>query len=154
MTNKQEKPEQVITRQSERGFTLIETACALVVMMVGALAMSSLFVFAAQNNMGGSERALAMAVAQQQLEQLRSVSFSDATLIAGTFPPQPVRSAGHDFTVVKRIEDLTNADGSPKFLKRITISVTSQAGGAGWIRTPVILVSHRSSGAMGTFAAN
>ena len=52
-------------------------------MLVGALAVSSLFVFSTQNNVGGGERALAMAVAQQQLEQIRSVSFEDSTLTAG-----------------------------------------------------------------------
>ena len=55
----------------ERGFTLIETTIASLVMLVGALACSSLFVFSVQNNIGGSERALAMAVAQQQLEKKR-----------------------------------------------------------------------------------
>jgi Tfp pilus assembly protein PilV len=139
---------------SESGFTLIETACAMVVMMVGALAMSSLFVFAAHNNVGGSERALAMAVAQKEQEQLRSVSFTDATLVAGTTTTTPVRSGGREYTVVKRVEDLTNANASPRFLKRITITVTPLSGGANWIRTPVILVSHRSSGAIGAFAVS
>ena len=57
----------------------------MVVMMVGALACSSLFVFSIQNNVGGSERALSMAVAQQQLEQIRSVIYEDSTLNAGTY---------------------------------------------------------------------
>lgn len=152
MKNKR-KQQQRAPRDSESGFTLIETACAMVVMMVGALAMSSLFVFAAHNNVGGSERALAMAVAQKEQEQLRSVRFDDATLNAGTTTTTPVRSGGREYTVVKRVEVLTNADGSPRFLKRITITVTPLSGGANWIRTPVILVSHRSSGAIGAFAA-
>ena len=68
----------------ERGFTLIETTIASLVMLVAALACSSLFVFSVQNNVGGSERALAMAVAQQQLEQIRSVAYEDSTLNIGT----------------------------------------------------------------------
>src|SRR5215213_5522412 len=68
------------TANGENGFTLLETSIALVVMMVAALACSSLFVFSIQNNVGGSERALSMAVAQQQLEQLRSVDYEDSTL--------------------------------------------------------------------------
>src|SRR3954452_24208045 len=68
------------TANGESGFTLIETSIAMVVMMVAALACSSLFVFSIQNNAGGSERALSMAVAQQQLEQLRSVEYKDSTL--------------------------------------------------------------------------
>src|SRR5678816_3639749 len=72
------------TRKNERGFSLIETTISMVVMMVAGLAVSSLFVFSTQNNVGGNERALAMAVAQQQMEQLRSVSFDNTTLNAGT----------------------------------------------------------------------
>src|ERR1044072_2771080 len=68
----------------ESGFTLIETSIAMVVMMVAALACSSLFIFSINNNVGGSERALSMAVAQQQLEQIRSVDYEDSTLNAGT----------------------------------------------------------------------
>lgn len=157
MTNRQKKRNDLLgkktPRKGEQGFTLIETACALVVMMVGALAMSSMFVFAAQNNIGGSERALAMAVAQQQLEQVRSVSFADATLVAGTTTTSPVVSGGREYTVVRTIEDETNANGSGRLLKKITFTVTPLSGGADWIRTPVVLVSYRSSGAMGLFAA-
>ena len=72
------------TANGEGGFTLIETSIAMVVMMVAALACSSLFIFSIQNNVGGSERALSMAVAQQQLEQIRSVTYEDSTLNAGT----------------------------------------------------------------------
>src|SRR5215510_15125474 len=71
------------TKKTQRGFTLIETSIAMLVMMVAALACSSLFVFSMQNNVGGAERALAMAVAQQQLEKVRIVNFDDASLTVG-----------------------------------------------------------------------
>ena len=71
-------------KQGEHGFTLIETTISMVVMMIAGLAVSSLFVFSLQNNVGGGDRALAMAVAQQQLEQLRSVAYDDTTLSVGT----------------------------------------------------------------------
>src|SRR4029453_3563053 len=100
----------------ERGFTLIETTIASLVMLVAALACSSLFVFSTQNNVGGSERALAMAVAQQQLEQIRSVSFEDATLTAET-TNLTVRTGGRDYTVQRVVADDTNANGSAKQLK-------------------------------------
>jgi Tfp pilus assembly protein PilV len=140
-------------QKSERGFTLIETAIALVVMMVAGLAVSSLFVYSIHNNMGGNERALAMAVAQQQLEQLRSVDFDDSTLAIGTTTLPTITSGGRDYTVVKRITGETNADGTAKNLKRIAISVTPVTGGPNWVRTPVVLVSHRSTLAPGNFAA-
>ena len=138
------------TPNNQSGFSLIETTIALVVMMVGALACSSLFVFSLQNNVGGSERALAMAVAQQQLEMIRSVNYEDATLTAGT-TSATVRSGERNYTVEKTIADLTNPDNSPKNLKRITITVTPQTAGANWMRTPVVLVSERYTLASGSY---
>src|SRR5690349_14700760 len=88
------------TANGQSGFTLVETAIGMVVMMVGALACSSLFVFSLQNNVGGGERALAMAVAQQQLEKIRSVTFEDSSLNVGT-TSTTVRSGERNYTVAK-----------------------------------------------------
>ena len=142
----------VKNRKNERGFTLIETSISMVVMMVAGLAVSSLFVFSTQNNVGGNERALAMAVAQQQMEQLRSVSFASSTLNAGT-TTRTVRSSDRDYTVVKAITDEVNPNNSIKQLRRITITVTPVGGARGdWTRTPVTLVALRSTVATGSFA--
>jgi Tfp pilus assembly protein PilV len=134
----------------EGGFTLLETSIAMVVMMVGALACSSLFVFSIQNNVGGSERALSMAVAQQQLEQIRSVKYEDTTLNTGT-TNLTVNTGGRTYNVQRIVADETNTDTSPKQLKRITITVTPQAAGPNWTRTPVVLVSYRSTLAAGSY---
>lgn len=139
--------------KGEKGFTLIETCIALVVMMVAGLAASSVFMYSMQNNIGGNDRALAMAVAQQQLEQLRSVAFNDATLAAGVTTIPDVRNADRGYTVVRSIVDETNANGGSKSLKRITIRVTPQNARNAWQRTAVELVSYRSTLAPGLFAA-
>jgi Tfp pilus assembly protein PilV len=116
-------------KQDQRGFTLVETCISMVVMMVAGLAVSSLFVFSLQNNVGGGDRALAMGVAQQQLERLRSVAYEDTTLALET-----------------------NNDNSSKQLKRITIVVTPTEGAPAWTRSAVTLVSLRSSLASGSYA--
>ena len=139
--------------KGQRGFTLIETSIASVVMLVGALAVSSLFVFSTQNNVGGGERALAMAVAQQQLEQLRSVTYEDASMTATT-TTSTVRTAERNYTVERVIEDKTNSDGKAQQMKKITITVTPIVAGAEWTRTPVVLVSYRSSLATGEYAVS
>lgn len=139
--------------KGQRGFTLIETTIASLVMMVGAFAMSSLFVFSTQNNVGGAERALAMAVAQQQLEQIRSVSYEDATLDVGT-TTSTVTTGERTYTVQRVVADETNDDNSLKQLKRITITVTPNGGATGWTRTPVVLVSLRSTLASGSYAVS
>ncbi|HEX5887768.1 MAG TPA: prepilin-type N-terminal cleavage/methylation domain-containing protein [Pyrinomonadaceae bacterium] len=142
----------VENRKNERGFTLVETAISMVVMMIAGLAVSSLFVFSTQNNVGGNERALAMAVAQQQMEQLRSLSFDSISLNAGT-TTTTVTSSDRDYTVVKAITDEVNPNNSVKQLRRITITVTPQGGARGnWTRTPVTLVALRSTIAQGSFA--
>lgn len=137
--------------KGQRGFTLVETSIASVVMMVGALAVSSLFVFSTQNNIGGSERAMAMAVAQQQLERIRSVSYEDTTLTSET-TTFTVRNGQRDYTVQREVADEKNADDSLKQLKKITITVTPTVARADWIRTPVVLVSYRSTLATGSYA--
>ena len=139
------------TANGEGGFTLLETSIAMVVMMVGALACSSLFVFSIQNNVGGSERALSMAVAQQQLEQIRSVTYEDSTLDAGT-TNSTVTTGGRTYNVQRVVANDLNSDNSPKQLKRITITVTPQAAGPNWTRSPVVLVSYRSTLAKGSYA--
>jgi len=134
----------------EGGFTLIETSIAMVVMMVAALACSSLFVFSIQNNVGGSERALSMAVAQQQLEQLRSVDYVDSTLsdLTTNFS---VTTGGRTYNVQRVIVTEKNSNNTSKELKRITITVTPQAAGPNWTRTPVVLVSYRSTPDPGSY---
>ena len=139
--------------KGQRGFTIIETTIASLVMMVGALAVSSLFVFSTHNNVGGSERALSMAVAQQQLEQIRSVSYEDASLIAAT-TNSTTRSGGRDYTVQRVVVDEMNADGSNRNLKKITITVTPTGTGVNWTRTPVVLVTYRSTLTAGNFAVS
>ena len=139
--------------KGQQGFTLMETSIAMVVMMVGALGIASLFVFSTQNNIGGGERAIAMAVAQQQLEQLRSVTYEDTTLNVGTVT-STVRSAEQNYSVQRTVALETNADGTSRQLKKITIRVTPQVGGPNWLNTAVVLVSFRSTLASGSYAVS
>jgi hypothetical protein len=110
-----------------------------------------LFCFSTRNNIGGSERALAMAVAQQQLEQIRSVSYEDNTLAVGTVT-STVQSAEQNYSVERTVAQELNEDGSPRQLKKITIRVTPQVGGPGWLNTTVVLVSLRSTLTTGSYA--
>lgn len=141
------------TDKNQRGFSLVETTIASLVMLVGALAVSSLFLFSTQNNMGGADRALAMAVAQQQMEQLRSVTFEDATLTVGT-TNSTVRTGDRNYLVQRVVSNETHSDGTEKQLKRISIRVTPDMGGPAWTRTPVELVTLRSTLAAGSYAVS
>lgn len=107
----------------ERGFTLLETSIAMVIMMVSVLASASLFAYSIKNNSGANDRELAMAVAQQQMEQLRNVGFTDASLTATTGTTSTVIRASRSYTVVKTVTDSHTIDGLPT-LKTIAIRVT------------------------------
>ncbi|CAN5350712.1 MAG: type IV pilus modification PilV family protein [Pyrinomonadaceae bacterium] len=130
-------------RNGQQGFTLIETAIAMIVMMVAGLAAASLFAYSVYNNSGASERALAMAVAQAQIEQLRTVSFDEASLndTGGTPAPTTIESAGHTFRLVKIV---IWDDATTPTRKTIRIQVTPTSAGPAWTHRPVVLITLRS----------
>src|SRR5258708_9132508 len=89
----------------ERGFTLVETSIALFILMVAGLGLASLFTYSIQNNSGGNDRAVAMSIAQQQIEQFRSVPFSYPILpvsAATMLPPDPL-TKDHRYPVTQTI---------------------------------------------------
>ncbi len=77
-------------RMNTRGFTLIETTIAMLVMMIVGLGATSLFLYSVRYNSGASQRSIAMAVAQQRLEVLRVADYDDAGLAFGVYDPETV----------------------------------------------------------------
>jgi Tfp pilus assembly protein PilV len=134
--------------EKERGFSILESAIAMVVMMVAVLASASLFAYAIKNNSGANDRELAMAVAQQQMEQLRSVAFKDSSLnqtaTGGT--SSTITRAGRQYTVLKTITDSNTVDGEPT-MKTITIQVTPKSSTLG----AVVLRTKRSTTLRGSY---
>ena len=114
--------------RNEGGFTLLETTIALVILMVVGLGAASLFFYAATNTSTANDRQLAMAVAQQRIEELRAVLFTDATLNATAGTNTNVTSAGRPYLVRTVITDSTVVNGQPT-LKTITVRVTPQGAG-------------------------
>jgi type II secretory pathway pseudopilin PulG len=92
-----------------RGFTLLETTIAMVVMMVVGLGATSLFFYAVRSNSGGEQRSQALAIAQQRLEQLRTLPYNDPQLNVGqttsTVVLQDVESAGDSANAVAAQND-------------------------------------------------
>jgi hypothetical protein len=72
-----------------------------------------------------------MAVAQQRVEEMRAVLFTDLTATAGTVTN--VTSAGRPYRVSTVITNSTVVAGQPT-LKTITVRVTPQGAGPGWAR--------------------
>jgi prepilin-type N-terminal cleavage/methylation domain-containing protein len=135
--------------KSERGFTLIETVVALVVMMVAALGAASLFMYATRNNSGAADRAVAVAIAQQRMERLRSVTYSDASLNNVTTNTVDTRS-GRSYRVQTVICASVACSGSDT-VKKIIVQVTPNSAGTVWASNSVILTALRASPDNGDF---
>lgn len=133
-----------VEQRQERGFTLLETATALLVMMIGGLGICAVFAYAIENNTGSRDRAAAIAVAQQRMERFRSVTFDDATLTAGT-STTTVDNAGRTYRVRTTIANTTTS------LKTITIEVTPLLGSELWAMGTVSISVQRSSFAFGPY---
>lgn len=129
------------------GFTLIETAIAMIVMLVVGLAVASLFAYAVKYNSGADDRALARALAQQRLEQMRSRPYNHASLAAtptaGT--AETVTHAGRSYRVVTFITNETTT------MKLIRIEVRPIGGSGSWANAPVVVITRRTSTATGPY---
>jgi Tfp pilus assembly protein PilV len=157
--------EMTARRSAEQGFTLIETAVSLVIMMVIGLGAASLFAYATMANSGATDRELAMAVAQKRMEWLRTIPFSVTTRnLAYSYPngglgatagtTETETSSGRTYTVVTVIENTKvvpagQLDAGQPTVKTITITVTPQ--GAGPLLGGVSVSSQRSTLVPGAF---
>lgn len=160
-------------RMNNKGFTLIETAIAMLVMLVVGLGASSLFLYSVRYNSGGTQRSTAMAVAQQRLEVLRAADYTDARLDFGTPTPDtatltgtattitsgtalPAAPAGSSYYQIQTqvVAFPIGASEATATQKQITIRVVPINGrsAASWENVnPVEVVLRRSSPAIGPF---
>jgi len=136
-------------KRGEKGFTLAETVAALLVMMIGGLGICAVFAYAIKNNTGSRDRALALAVAQQQMERYRQMKFIDAGLTAHPATTETVTSADNrTYTVRTTITDTTTS------LKTIKVEVTPLLSTEEWAQGTVELSVQRSTFALGTYAGS
>ena len=155
------------TDSTQRGFTLLEAAIALVVLMIIGLGIASLFTYAIQANSRADDRELAMAIAQKRMEWLRTIPFTTQTrTLAYSYPngglastalggvTENVTNAGRSFVVRTIITDQSvvpagNPDAGAPTLKRIQVSVTP--AGAATAFESVTITTQRSTQVTGIF---
>ena len=137
-----------VKNRRERGFTLLETCSALLVMMIGGLGIAAVFTYAIKNNTGSRDRAAALAVAQQQMEYYRNLTFLDPGLAATDPEPDPVTvtSAGRTYSVTTTITDTTSS------LKTIKINVTPLMTDDLWALGAVEISVQRSAFTLGAYS--
>ena len=127
---------------AQRGFTVLEAAIALVILMIIGLGIASLFTYSIQANGKADDRELAMTIARKRMEWLRTIPFTTQTRsVAYAFPDgglaatatagvsETVTNAGRSYTVNTVISDLNfvpvgQPDAGACTRKRIQISVT------------------------------
>ena len=155
------------TDSTQRGFTLLEAAIALDVLMIIGLGIASLFTYAIQANSRADDRELAMAIAQKRMEWLRTIPFTTQTrTLAYSYPngglastalggvTENVTNAGRSFVVRTIITDQSvvpagNPDAGAPTLKRIQVSVTP--AGAATAFESVTITTQRSTQVTGIY---
>lgn len=138
--------------QSAAGFTLLETAIAMVLMAIVGLGVAGLFAYAANSTTNAADREMATAVAQQRMEQLKSVAFTDSSLntTSSSGVTTNVTRLGRAYSLNTVIT--ANSTGT---LKTITIKVIplASSGNSANVSTffgSVTLVSTRSTQQLGS----
>jgi len=156
-----------VNDSAQRGFTLLESAIALVILMIIGLGIASLFTYAIQANSRADDRELAMATAQRRMEWLRTIQFNTQTRsVAYSYPngglaatavegvTETVTNAGRSFIVKTVIQDLSfvpigNHDAGAPTVKRLQVSVTP--AGAQTAFETVTISTQRSTQVTGSF---
>jgi Tfp pilus assembly protein PilV len=152
---------------AQRGFTVLEAAIAMVILMIIGLGIASLFTYSIQANGRADDRELAMTIAQKRMEWLRTIPFTTQTRsVAYSYPngglaatatagvSETVTSAGRSYTVNTIISDqnfvpVGQPDAGACTRKRIQVSVTPATATTNF--ETVRLSTQRTTQVVGTY---
>ena len=154
-------------KANEAGFSLIEVVIALLIIMICLLSVATVFTFAIMQNAGNKSRAGALAILQQEAEQIRSAKFNanatDNSLLGGTQAERLVTAEnGNAFLVNISVDNAPDVPGIqnetyvclapqgtqiPCALKEINIVVSFAAPTPGWqTAVPASIIIRRVRG--------
>ncbi len=143
--------------KSEQGFSLVEVVFAMTILLIVMLGVFFTFTYAISFNAGNNSRSEALAVLQQEVENLRSAKFTPAItntlLIGGERLPKLVTLPNGDrFIVNLKVDDDPFTAGiqidDKKTIKEITLKVSLDRPTPGWqtaVPAEVILQRVRSN---------
>ena len=138
----------------EAGFTLLETCIAMVLLTIVGLGIASCFFFAAKNNSSARDRELAMAVAQQEMEQYRSLAFTDPGMAANGGVSEVITRGGRRYQVQTTITDSNVQNGTVR-TKTVQCRVVPWSDDSVWARNvasvfgSVTIITERTSQSRG-----
>lgn len=142
---------EIQAHKENRGFTLIETCIAMVMLMIVVCGVLPLGVYALKYNSAAAIRAGAVMSAQRKLEQIRAGSFTSCISSSEVVTIGPTES--QTYTVDVTVTDVTTT------LKNIKITVTPQgrstsggvySGNAGWMLGQVVVYTRRTTSPTGS----
>jgi type IV pilus assembly protein PilV len=107
-------------RKSQRGFTLIEVMFSIIILMIGLLGMFQSINLAMNKNIENQLRQKAIAVAEQQLNDLKGRSFSNVSGNTSTFQRVASGSVFKNISVQRRVTNMATSESKSK---RIEIRV-------------------------------
>lgn len=131
-------------QQNEAGFSLVEAACAMVILLIALVGVSTTFTYAVNYNAGNNSRAQALAILQQEVEVLRSKKFTpapngtDEALRGGEKPERIVTASnGSRFRVKIKVDNnprtaAIDDESVSTTIKEITVTVTLDSPTPGW----------------------
>jgi type II secretory pathway pseudopilin PulG len=138
--------------RAEAGFTILETVIALCVALIVGFGAISIFLFASSFNAGASDRARALALAQERMEGWRSKAFADlaatdtteTVTLGGTGPTE---ADARNFTVDTTVEPDPDVPDDKQFI--VTVTVTPVPTGGRFTAKEVMLKMVRGSDEFG-----
>jgi type II secretory pathway pseudopilin PulG len=147
----------IVTTNGEGGFTLIEAAIALVIILVALLGVVSTFAYVINYNAGNNSRSQALAVLQQRVEILRAAKFTptvtDAALSGGTKAPLTITTpTGTQFTIQVVVDNdpftagvQDDSEVTNPTLKEITVTSRLASPSPGWqTAIPATIIMRRT----------
>ena len=143
-------------KSDQKGFSLIEVVCAMVIFLIAILGVFVAFTYAINYNAGNSSRAQALAILQQEVEKMRSAEWTLTTtngkLTGGVKTPETITLPDSNKFIVQIVvdddpfSDVVLVDNNTK-LKEISVTVRLARPTPGWqTSVPATVVLRRVRG--------
>jgi Tfp pilus assembly protein PilV len=138
----------------ESGFSIIEAVIAIIILTIALLGIAAVFAYATTRNTGNNTRSQALAVLQQEVENIRALKFTpkyvDNDLKGGTKPVKTVTVPNNGtYSVAIKVDDDPSTPNSVQVdsasdLKEVTIEVTQPNQSEKWVSaSPAVAVFRR-----------